>query len=708
MMNERAAIRSILENFLFLWLGVNLVLAIAGSAIVLPDWLLVLGRTHPLLLHFPIVLLLMGLLFFWIPDLQRKPDLRQLGELCLLLGANFAGFTVLAGLILASEDYDSGLLVWHQWAGIGVFFLSVLLYFFRNTKVLYLKSFSLILALGIVLTGHWGATLTHGEDFLLAPILEEEPTETLLSEAVVFDDLVMPILESKCVSCHKESKTKGKLRLDHEGEIIKGGKSGDLLIAGDLENSLLIQRILLPKEEKKHMPPKNKPQLTAEELALLKEWVASGASFEQKVKDSAPDSELFRLASNRFQENQVYSFSPADPDVVANLNNYFRIVQPIFPESPALEAAYFGISAFDPESLRDLLKVKDQLVQLNLNKMPLEGIDLSFLGEFQRLEDLQLNFTGLSSEQLKQVSQVKSLKKLAISGNELREEDLETLIQMDQLKSLYLWQTGLSNTQKQTLEDAFPKTKLHFGFDGANVIYPLNAPKIEADQILFEDSLIVRISHPIPSAEIRFTTDGSEPDSTASEVYSSPIAVRNSGELKARAFAKDWIGSPETKALLIKSGHKPLSYQLKTSPGENYAGKDAETLFDGVKGKNNHTSGEWLGYQDSALELEIEPAKEVIQEMVISMLFHEGAYIFPPARIELSGMIDGKWEQISSEKPAQSTEIKEVRPSIVSISFEDKIYEKLLLKVIPISKLPAWHPGAGSKGWVFVDEIVLN
>jgi len=46
-----------------------------------------------------------------------------------------------------------------------------------------------------------------------------------------------------------------------------------------------------------------------------------------------------------------------------------------------LEVSYFSIAAFDPNSLGELKKVKDQIVKLNLNKMPLAGVDLSVLKE---------------------------------------------------------------------------------------------------------------------------------------------------------------------------------------------------------------------------------------------------------------------------------------------------------------------------------------
>lgn len=55
-----------------------------------------------------------------------------------------------------------------------------------------------------------------------------------------------------------------------------------------------------------------------------------------------------------------------------------------------------------------------------------------------------------------------------------------------------------------------------------------------------------------------------------------------------------------------------------------------------------------------------------------------------------------------------ATKLEEVRFGVLSYQLPDTDFEKLKIRLKPISKLPAWHPGAGAKGWVFVDEIIIN
>ena len=90
-------------------------------------------------------------------------------------------------------------------------------------------------------------------------------TVVTLEEAIVFDHVIKPILEAKCIGCHNPDKLKGKLILTDSASIHKGGKTGKLFVAGNPDKSLLIQRIHLPHENKKHMPPAGKTQLTPDE-----------------------------------------------------------------------------------------------------------------------------------------------------------------------------------------------------------------------------------------------------------------------------------------------------------------------------------------------------------------------------------------------------------------------------------------------------------
>ena len=704
-----SSIRSFLESTLFIWIGLTLIITLAGNALVLPDWLQVVGRSHPILLHFPIVLLLMGLLFFWIPGIDKKPEIREIGEISFLAGCNFAGITVLAGLILAQEEYTSEILTWHKWGGLIVFAGCVLLYFFRSIKANLMRLSSVALAIAIIATGHWGAGLTHGEDFLLAPIQSKDIEVIPLAEAEIFGDVVQPILQAKCISCHKEGKIKGELRMDHIEGLQKGGKSGPFILAGDFDNSMLIQRINLPEDDKKHMPPKNKAQLTDEELLILSEWVASGASFEQKLVTLPAKNELYQLASVKFEGNKIYSFDTADPDDIKELNTSFRSVQPLFPESAALDVSYFGISAFQPESLSDLKRVKDQIVRFSLNKMPLAGVDVKFLKDFQHLEELQLNFTELNADQLKVIFSLTSLEVLAISGNSIDEKSLEDLTKMTFLKKLFVWQTSLSEKDQEKLQKALPETKIDFGFDGKGIIYELNSPIISQAEMIYQDSLKIVLSHPIPTAEIRYTLDGTEPDSITGKFYTEPIFTKSTGKIIAKAYASEWKGSKPSESIFIHSGIQPTESFLVNDPNPKYKATGVATLFDLVKAEAPNHSQKWLGFQDDPMVLEVSFEKENNpKEISLSLLYNEGAHIFPPSKVLVHGWENGRWTQLAINTPIPSTQGAPARSELLNLALENTNYEKLKITLSPLQSLPKWHPNSGSKGWVFVDEVIFN
>lgn len=675
-----------------------------GGNLQLPTWLQVVGRLHPLLLHFPIVLLLLSTFLLWIRDEHRMRYFTWL----LLIGANLAGLTVVAGIFLSTEDYTGDALSWHKWTAISSLGVAVALYFLRDRPIAMLRSLAASLAVLLVLAGHFGAALTHGEDFLLAPLKGTDEQTLSLAEAEVFRDLVQPIFESKCIACHQEGKIKGELRLDLLTGIQKGGKSGALFVAGKPELSLLIQRIHLPLEAKEHMPPKNKLQLTEEELEILSLWVSSGGGFDQKVMDLPQENPLFQLVSARFSAQKSYPFSAADQDDITGLTTFFRKVRPLVPGSPALEVAHYGSSAFESKSLAELKTIQDQVVKLNLNRMPLQEVDLGLLAGFQNLELLFLNFTSVSGAQLKSLINLPKLEVLAISGNRLDEEGIKALAEMPQLKRLYLWQTGLEEQQKKELEKLLPTTQLDFGYEGAGVVYPLNPPKIKFESTLFEGKTEVSLSHPIRSTEIRYTLDGSLPDSISSPVYKEPILLGTSTSLRARAFAVGWIGSADTKELLIKKGITPTAFNLVAPPNPKYTAKGAVSLFDGVKAKANHTTGDWLGFSESPLDITLTLGSVQPKLLEVSFLLHEGAYIFPPQSIEVWIGNKGVWKKVNSPAQANSTKIEEPRFGLISIPLPAGPMDQIRLKAQPIAKLPTWHPGAGAKGWVFVDEILVH
>lgn len=97
---------------------------------------------------------------------------------------------------------------------------------------------------------------------------------------------IQPILETKCLDCHKGAKVKGGLRLDTLADAMKGGKDdGPAVQPGRPGESALLKRVT-SKDEDEIMPPKGNP-LTPEQVAALTTWIKEGAHWpEMKVENT--------------------------------------------------------------------------------------------------------------------------------------------------------------------------------------------------------------------------------------------------------------------------------------------------------------------------------------------------------------------------------------------------------------------------------------
>ena len=384
---------------------------------------------HPMILHFPIVLIVLYVLYvlFFQKRISPPETALHIGEWLLLLSAFTAAITALMGLFLSREEgYDAEALLWHKWGGVGVSLLMLLWYGLRNnltkTKTGTIAA-TLISFAAIIFTGHQGAGITHGQNFLLAPLLpEKKQQQVLLEDAEVFTNMVKPILQSKCISCHNSKKAKGELVMETKELLLKGGKDGKLWDTTEAGFGLMMKRIHLPLETKKHMPPQGKPQLTEEDISVLSNWIKNGADFKIKVVDLAANSELRKIADRIFStiETDEYDFAAADEGKVQSLNNNYRIVYPLAKNSPALGAEFFNASQFKPESLKDLLEVKQQLVSLSLDKMPVKDEDLKTISQFSQLRKLNLSFTNITGATINELNGLKELKQLSLSGTAIK------------------------------------------------------------------------------------------------------------------------------------------------------------------------------------------------------------------------------------------------------------------------------------------------
>ncbi len=311
-----------------------------------------LGRFHPLVVHFPLSLIWLAFIVESVALFQKTEKFKPTIKIVLWIVAISSFLSVAFGLLLINqEEYAGSEVQFHKWFGIATLVLSWLtLYAFTANEAKTFRMLLLISTFGVSITGHFGAMLTHGDKYLsdafeknqirLKPNSEEKQITInqldlkkntaqpeILTSKLTNDAL--SILNTRCFECHGPKKSKGKLRLDSQELALKGGKNGPAFDLEHPEKSEMLRRILLPADHDDAMPSKGK-RLTKSEISILQNWVKIGAvytdeninpnkrveissiekgsSFGNPKEDWTEKTEIFEnvaLVSNTLNENQL-------------------------------------------------------------------------------------------------------------------------------------------------------------------------------------------------------------------------------------------------------------------------------------------------------------------------------------------------------------------------------------------------------------------
>ncbi len=443
-----------------------------------------IGHLHPVIVHLPIGILLLACLFLWQSRKDRSEDFQKTINVILGLGMVSAIAACITGFILSrTGEYEEGLTDWHQWMGIAVAIVSIITFYFRRVKKLvrWQSLLATILLVLIFITGHLGGSLTHGSDYLTSPLEDQETEDTAVikrkpiaqvQEAMIYGDIIEPIFQRRCYSCHGPNRQKGKLRLDQPDRIMKGGKDGEVIRPGIADSSMLVKRILLPLEDEHHMAPKEKKQLTASEKSLIRWWIDQGADFSKKVKDARQPDKLKPIllalqnpAANEDEPEEwpVAPIQQADPDAIARVKKLGALVQPISQKSNYLEINFLTAPGISDQDLSLLIPLKKQLVRIKMGGRPITDSGLAYIGQCEQLISLQLDHTRITDRGLDYLDSLHNLRVLNLVGTDITISGILKLKGLSKLRSLYLYQTKVNKLDWPSLQKAFPKVKLDSG-----------------------------------------------------------------------------------------------------------------------------------------------------------------------------------------------------------------------------------------------------
>jgi uncharacterized membrane protein len=448
----------------------------------------VVGQFHPLLVHLPIGILLFAFLMI-IYQKWQKAELTEAISLALLLGSVAALFSCIAGWFLAqSGEYEAEIVQKHQWTAIASTVFGFVAYFYKNQRMI----LSCTMAATLTIAGHFGGTITHGEGYLfgkqeqLAEIPQNVEKQTKIDtlntskktvkQTFLYQEKVVPILEKKCYSCHSSRKKKGGLRLDAETFIRKGGKNGEILIAGNPSKSALYANLLLPVDDDKHMPPKGKPQLTSTEISVIHYWIKKGASFTGEIEAETVIPQLITLTTplnevstenNPSEDLETDILEPnlnkPDQQTLEKLKNEKIVINSEGLEGKKLAVNFVNIKDLNTNQITDLQTIRENIFSLKINNKALSDVNLGQIKTFENLEKLNLDQTSITDKGIKELVNLKNLKHLNLYDTNISDESIDALSSIKTLKVLYLWKTKMSESGIENLKKKLPNTKIEYG-----------------------------------------------------------------------------------------------------------------------------------------------------------------------------------------------------------------------------------------------------
>jgi uncharacterized membrane protein/mono/diheme cytochrome c family protein len=425
-----------------------------------------LGRFHPLTVHFPIALILLVPLLEWAGRSRRFPGLHASVDFVLALATMSSIGAALLGWCLArSGGYSGRLVTQHMWAGVLVAAACWLCWMLRGRLggpgVDLIYAFGLVATVGLVSwTGYRGGQLVQGENHLteqmpqgLRKLIGLPPGGAIPSgsdRAYFYGAHVEPIFAQNCYSCHGPEKQKSQLRLDSYDALMRGGKHGPVIKAGNVKGSELFRRVTLPSSDDDAMPSQGKRHLSANEIKLIELWIAAGAPAKLPANaiEGAPTNEPPVVAEVTFEEIDPAAVAKVRAplgQVVAQLKTRFPNALEYESRSSAnlvVDASMLG-AKFTDDDVAALKPVAGQIVIADFSGTAITDRSAALFAEMKRLRVLRLMRTKITDASVLALGGMDRLESLDLFGTAVTPACLKAAEQLPKLQHLYVGETRI-------------------------------------------------------------------------------------------------------------------------------------------------------------------------------------------------------------------------------------------------------------------------
>lgn len=462
----------------------------------MPDMVRFLGHFHPVVLHLPIGVFILIIIQEFLAMFSRKKERTSLFPV--FFGAASAVVAVIFGFLLyQGGGFEGDLVEDHLWGGIAFSALAILTFIVKAWSMAPAASQAfyrvmVFLSVGVMsYASHDGASITHGKDYLfeyapdpLRELMGLEPKEKEeeakpLEEQIVYADIVQPILEMRCVECHKEGKSKGRFRMDTYELLLEGGKEGDGIEPGNALDSNIVFRAELPEDDDEHMPPEGKTDIEDHELAIVKWWIDQGADpvktvaqheLTDEIRDSIGKLKLTVAVSESHDHGKIEEEPKDEPS--EELNKTVAELGELFPGGLTFESQSSSALTFTGVSMREKLTDEEfaklgpvipKMVAMDLSATSVTDASVAMLADAENLRMIRLSETAITDAALDTLAQLGNLESVNLYGTAVTDEGVKKLAALPNLRLLYLWQTEVSEEAIGELKKALPELEVVTG-----------------------------------------------------------------------------------------------------------------------------------------------------------------------------------------------------------------------------------------------------
>lgn len=459
-----------------------------------------IARFHVVLVHMPIGLIFLAFAMEVLGNFTAFSHVRPAQPFVLWLSfLSGIGATVAGYLLMTLEDYSGRAMTLHLYFGLSMVVLTLFALVFSIRGKRFLSGLgTAAAAFATAASGHFGGAMVHEPSYLtefapeaLKPAMliglgaskadeggetRPEESEKPIGERLVYEELVVPILEKTCNECHNENKIKGKLRMDTHELLLAGAEGSDYptVVPGKADESEMIVRVMLEEDDDEFMPPQGEP-LKPAEVELLKLWINAGAKTGTTVTQLGDDpaiaataAEVAAIHSGQGDDAasaelasapSVWDSLPEEEKTarMAEVNEaaekYHFSIMPISAEDERLRVNVINAAKdFGDDQLKLLEPVAERIVWLDLARSQVTDAGMKTVRLMRDLERLHLENTAVGDEGVAELASLAKLEYINLYGTKVGNGIFETFAKLPNLKKAYVWQTAVDPAEAKAFE----------------------------------------------------------------------------------------------------------------------------------------------------------------------------------------------------------------------------------------------------------------